>query len=83
MQHAAGADDDQDLDEEFPLGDGTAATEAMVDCPSCGEPNDIALDPGGGSNQEYVEDCYVCCRPMLLYVRYDGRGDAEVEVWAN
>ena len=38
-----------ELDEDFPLGDGTAETEALVVCPYCGEENEIALDPGGGT----------------------------------
>jgi len=66
------------LDEEFPLGDGTAATEAEVRCPYCGEINQLALDPGSGPDQEYVEDCQVCCRPCQVCVRYDSSGAAEV-----
>jgi hypothetical protein len=74
---------DDDIEEEFPLGDGTAETEAIVMCPHCGEANEVALDPGSGSDQEYVEDCQVCCRPWLMYVRYDRDGMAEVEVYAS
>ena len=40
---------DDNLDEEFPLGDGTADTEGIVMCPYCGEPNEIGIDAGGGS----------------------------------
>jgi hypothetical protein len=47
-------------------------------CPHCGEENTIALDPGGGSTQEYVEDCQVCCQPWLVTVRYGADGSAEV-----
>ena len=72
-----------DLDADFPLGDGTADTEAVIHCPHCGEPNDVALDPGSGEDQEYVEDCQVCCRPWLIYVRYGRDGRAEVEVYAS
>lgn len=72
-----------DLDDEFPLGDGTADTESLVSCPYCGESNEIALDPGSGSDQEYVEDCGVCCRPILMYVRYGPDGSAEVDVYAS
>ena len=44
--------DEQDevLDDEFPLGDGTAETEATVRCPYCGELNQIGLDPGSGQH---------------------------------
>ena len=72
--------DDDSLDEEFALGDGTADTEAAVHCPWCGEENEIALDPGSGEAQEYVQDCEVCCRPWSVHVTYavDGRADVAV-----
>jgi hypothetical protein len=81
-----GADTDwteEELDEEFPLGDGTAETETIVDCPYCGEPNEVTLDPGGGNDQEYVEDCQVCCHPWLMYVKYARDGSVDVDVYAS
>ena len=69
-----------DLDEEFPLGDGTAQTGAIVDCPYCGEGNEITLDPGSGNVQEYVEDCQVCCGPWVVRVRYGQDGTADVSL---
>jgi len=71
------------LDDDFPLGDGTAATEGEVNCPYCGELNVIALDPGSGSEQEYVEDCQVCCRPWRVHVSYDAEGGAEISAVAD
>lgn len=68
------------LDEEFPLGDGTADTDAVVHCPYCGEAVEIALDPGSGVVQEYVEDCEVCCRPWRVSVRFAADGGAAVAV---
>ena len=69
-----------ELDEDFPLGDGTAETEALVVCPYCGEEVEIALDPGGGASQDYVEDCQVCCQPWRVSVAYDEDGGAAVFV---
>ena len=66
--------------DDFPLGDGTADTEAAVQCPYCGEVNDIAVDPGSGASQDYIEDCPVCCRPWHLFVSYDAEGAAHVHV---
>jgi hypothetical protein len=74
---------DDELDEEFPLGNGTVETEATVLCPYCGEINEIALDPGSGRQQEYVEDCQVCCRPWRLVVTYLPDGTAAVSVEAD
>ena len=71
---------EEDVEAEFPLGDGDAETEAFVECPYCGETNEISLDPGSGNDQEYVEDCQVCCRPWLMHVRYTRDGTADIEV---
>jgi hypothetical protein len=58
------------LDDEFPLGDGTAEMQATVVCPYCAEEVELAIDPGSGDDQEYVEDCAVCCQPWQVHVRY-------------
>ncbi len=72
-----------DLDEEFPLGDGTADMSAVVQCPYCHESVEISLDPGSGDSQEYVEDCQVCCQPWSVFVSYDASGEATVSLEAN
>jgi hypothetical protein len=71
-----------DLDEEFPLGDGTADLDASVMCPYCAEPVTLALDAGSGASQQYVEDCPVCCQPWQVSVRYGPDGHAQVTVEA-
>ena len=68
----------EELDRDFPLGDGTADTEALVHCPYCGEAVEIALDPGSGATQEYVEDCEICCQPWRVSVSYGADGEASV-----
>jgi len=73
---------DDELDAEFPLGDGTADTEASVLCPYCGEVNVIAVDPGSGPQQEYIEDCQICCRPWRVVVTYGDDGSANAWVRA-
>lgn len=70
---------DAALDEDFPLGDGTADRAATVYCPYCGEPSEVAVDPGGGAQQAYVEDCPVCCRPWRVTVSYQPDGSADVQ----
>jgi hypothetical protein len=71
------------LDDEFPLGDGVAELNVWVACPYCGEEVDLAVDPGGGPVQEYIEDCEVCCRPMQLTVSWDENGAAHVDALAD
>jgi len=74
------ADVPDDDDDPFPLGDGTADVDAAVTCPYCGEPVTIAVDPGSGDSQQYVEDCPVCCQPWNVSVSYDADGAAIVTV---
>jgi hypothetical protein len=71
-----------ELDRDFPLGDGSADIDAAVECPYCGETVLIALDPGSGEDQEYVEDCQVCCQPWHVTVMYAADGSAAVSITA-
>ncbi len=68
--------DDVKLDDDS--GDSLFQTEADVTCPYCGESVQITLDPDGGEEQEYVQDCEVCCRPWTVHVTYDDEGAADV-----
>jgi len=72
---------DEDLpDDDLELGPGEPDDVAEVVCPWCGEQMEIALDPGGGAVQQYIEDCQVCCRPWRVSVQYDADGFAAVAV---
>jgi hypothetical protein len=53
---------------------------AELECPFCGQVDELYVDPGGGQEQTYTEDCAVCCRPRVVHVeRADENG--EVVVW--
>ena len=41
-----------------------------VQCPSCWEDIELTVDVSAGS-QTYVEDCSVCCNPMVVRLRVD------------
>jgi hypothetical protein len=45
-----------------------------VGCPYCGERIGIVIDPGADA-QRYIEDCEVCCRPIVFEVWRDAAGD--------
>lgn len=49
-----------------------------VDCPYCGETVEIVVDRSI-EQQTYVEDCTVCCRPMMLFISVDEDGEFLVE----
>ena len=57
---------------------------AYLQCPYCGEQIEVRVDCSVG-RQEYVEDCSVCCRPIVVSVvasdgeviRVEGRSEDE------
>lgn len=57
--------------------------EIETTCPSCGEPITLVVDVTAGRRQRYVEDCWVCCRPMDVEVTVHSRDDVDVEVHPN
>ena len=52
-------------------------TETHISCPYCGESISILVDDSL-PEQQYVEDCQVCCRPIVLDVAVDLEGDVAV-----
>mgnify|MGYP001182677350 FL=1 len=45
----------------------------FISCPYCGEQFEIVIDISV-EEQSYIEDCYVCCRPISLSVVVDDLG---------
>jgi hypothetical protein len=56
---------------------------ATYACPHCGEPVETTLDPSAARRQRYVEDCPVCCRPIVVFVSFDEEGRAAVAAEAE
>ena len=50
-----------------------------VECPYCGETIEVVIDCSV-SQQDYIEDCQVCCRPIDFNVTIDQVGDPFVAV---
>lgn len=44
-----------------------------IDCPYCAERIGILIDCSV-EQQQYTEDCQVCCSPMLLSIEIDADG---------
>lgn len=51
---------------------------ATLQCPFCWEMISVVVDCSLGE-QSYVEDCSVCCRPMMLTIRIHEDGSPDVE----
>ena len=52
--------------------------EVEISCPACGEGISLLIDCCN-LGQQYVEDCPVCCAPMVLTVQPEPDGDIRVE----
>ncbi len=54
--------------------------EKALSCPYCGEPIQLLIDCSI-EEQRYVEDCQVCCQPMVVDVMLDEDGQVQVQLW--
>lgn len=45
--------------------------EVAAECPYCGEPITLLVDLTAGA-QTYTEDCFVCCRPIVVSTQMHG-----------
>jgi hypothetical protein len=52
-------------------------SEQALSCPYCGESISVLVDHSL-PDQSYVEDCEVCCRPIVLGIRVDMNGEVIV-----
>ncbi len=53
--------------------------EKRISCPYCGETITIVVDESV-PEQTYIEDCEVCCRPIVMHAAVDFDGDVTVDV---
>jgi len=51
--------------------------EQSLGCPYCGESIGLLIDLSV-PQQNYVEDCQVCCRPIVVTVGVDSSGGIEI-----
>ena len=49
-----------------------------VQCPYCWESFELVIDPSE-AHQEYVEDCFVCCRPIHLIINIDNFEEVTIQ----
>ena len=50
--------------------------EASYVCDACGEEIVVPIDASAGAEQQYVEDCPVCCHPNVIHIELDDDGSA-------
>lgn len=54
--------------------------EQHVSCPYCGEPISVLID-NSEESQQYIEDCQVCCQPIVFQVDVAMNGDTHVMLY--
>ena len=54
--------------------------EQQVYCPYCGEMISVLIE-GGDESQQYIEDCQVCCRPIVFQIDVAVSGDIHVTLY--
>ena len=52
-------------------------SEFSIACPYCGEVIDVLVD-SAEAEQEYTEDCQVCCRPIVFSVHIADDGELQL-----
>ena len=57
-------------------------TERSISCPYCVESLKVLLD-ASDLDEEYIEDCQVCCKPITFLVSEDTDGELNVRVYSE
>jgi hypothetical protein len=51
-------------------------------CPYCGESISLVIDTSV-DEQSYIEDCEVCCRPMVVQIIMDESGGVSLSLFSE
>lgn len=57
-----------------------ALAQKAIDCPYCGELIEVLIDPQD-AEQQYIEDCQVCCKPITFCIAMSMSGELSVAVY--
>lgn len=59
----------------------------LVQCPYCWEEFETVVDCSSithhHESQQYTEDCYICCRPIVLTISIDETDQLQVQIEAE
>ena len=57
-------------------------TETSVECPYCNETITVLID-SSDLEQQYIEDCQVCCKPINFMISESMNGELSVRVYSE
>ncbi|MEO8809425.1 MAG: CPXCG motif-containing cysteine-rich protein [Rhodanobacter sp.] len=55
---------------------------SVIACPYCGESIELLVDVSI-PDQQYIEDCQVCCRPITLTIHVEDDGEVQMRAAAE
>ena len=56
--------------------------EKTIECPYCGEAINVLID-SSDIEQQYIEDCQICCKPINFLVSESVGGEVIVSVYSE
>lgn len=56
--------------------------EKSTTCPYCGEFIEVLIDISDLNNQ-YIEDCQVCCKPIIFLISESGENGFSIRVYSE
>ena len=56
--------------------------EKSIACPYCGESIEVLID-SADLDQQYIEDCQVCCKPITFLLSQNVNGEIVVSVYSE
>jgi transcription elongation factor Elf1 len=57
-------------------------TNKSIECPYCGERIKVLID-SSDIEQQYIEDCQVCCKPINFLITENFDGEFAVNVYSE
>lgn len=54
-----------------------ALSQTNIGCPYCGEMIEVLVEAASESF-EYIEDCQVCCRPIVIHIELSLDGEQSI-----
>ena len=55
-------------------------SEKEITCPYCWEQFSLFIEPSLEAGESYIEDCYICCRPIEIYIVHQSQDTVEIRL---
>ncbi|MDD2383808.1 MAG: CPXCG motif-containing cysteine-rich protein [Sulfurospirillaceae bacterium] len=55
-------------------------SEKNITCPYCWETFSVLIEPSLEVGESYIEDCYICCRPIEIFIAHNSHDSVDIRV---